>query len=82
VFKRAGVKMLAGSDFGGGWCIPGAALHQEFELLQDAGLSPLEILQMATLNGAKFLGHEDSMGSVAEGKRPIWCCSMLTRSQA
>jgi cytosine/adenosine deaminase-related metal-dependent hydrolase len=68
VFKEAGVKMLAGSDSGGGWCIPGAALHQEFELLHDAGVSPLEILQMTTLNGAKFLGREDSMGSVAEGK--------------
>jgi imidazolonepropionase-like amidohydrolase len=68
VFKEAGVKMLAGSDTGGGWCIPGAALHQEFDLLHDAGVPLLDILQMTTLNGAKFLGREDRMGSVAEGK--------------
>jgi hypothetical protein len=68
VYRDAGVKMVAGSDTGGQWCIPGVALHQEFELLNQAGLSPLEILQMTTLNGAKFLGREDSMGSVEEGK--------------
>jgi imidazolonepropionase-like amidohydrolase len=68
VFKKAGVNMAAGSDFGGGWCIPGAGLHQEFLLLAEAGLSPLDILQMTTLNGAKFLGREASMGTVEPGK--------------
>lgn len=68
--KAAGVKMLAGSDSGGSaaWTIPGFSLHQEFDLLAEAGLSPLEILQMTTLNGAEFLGRESSMGTVAEGK--------------
>jgi len=68
--KAAGVKMMAGSDSGGsaGWAIPGFSLHQEFDLLAEAGLSPLEILQMTTLNGAEFLGREASMGSVAVGK--------------
>ena len=64
----AGVKMLAGSDFGGQWLIPGYSLHQEFDLLEQAGLSPLTILQMATLNGAKFLGREANMGTVEPGK--------------
>jgi imidazolonepropionase-like amidohydrolase len=68
IFGDAGVKMVAGSDLGGQWCIPGASLHQEFELLSEAGLSPLEVLQMTTINGAKFLGREDSMGSIAAGK--------------
>jgi len=68
VFKEAGVKMVAGSDMGGQWCIPGVSLHQEFELLGEAGLSPLDILQMTTLHGATFLGREDTMGSVAVGK--------------
>ena len=68
--KAAGVKMMAGSDSGGsaGWAIPGFALHQEFDLLEQAGLTPLEILQMTTRNGAEFLGREARMGSVAEGK--------------
>ncbi len=68
--KESGVQMLAGSDSGGsaGWAIPGFSLHQEFDLLERAGLAPLEILQMTTCNGAKFLGRESTMGSVAEGK--------------
>jgi hypothetical protein len=67
-FKQAGAQMMAGSDSGGGFVIAGFALHQEFDLLEDAGLSPLDVLQMTTLNGAKFLGREARMGSVAEGK--------------
>ena len=68
-FHDAGVQMMAGSDLGGGFCrIAGFALHHEFDLLAQAGLSPLAVLQMTTLNGAKFLGREATMGSVAEGK--------------
>jgi imidazolonepropionase-like amidohydrolase len=68
--KESGVGMLAGSDSGGsaGWTIPGFSLHQEFDLLAEAGLAPLEILQMTTINGATFLGRESRMGTVTEGK--------------
>ena len=68
IFDDNGVDMLAGSDYGGGWVIPGISLHQEFDLLAEAGLSPLKILQMTTLNGARFLKREASMGTVAAGK--------------
>lgn len=68
ILKGSGVKMLAGSDFGGIWVIPGYSLHQEFHELAAAGLTPLEILQMTTLNGAIFLGREADMGAVEEGK--------------
>ena len=68
VMQRSGVKMLAGSDLGGGWLIPGFSLHQEFHELAAAGLSPLEILQMTTLNGAEFIGRQSSMGAVEAGK--------------
>ncbi len=65
----SGVPMLAGSDACGAvWEIPGCALHQEFDLLAGAGLAPLRILQMTTLNGAEFLGTTASMGTVEEGK--------------
>ena len=65
----AGVKMLAGSDAcGAAWEVPGAALHQEFDELARAGLSPLRILQMTTWNAAEFLGATDVMGSVSAGK--------------
>ena len=67
-FDECGVKMMTGSDFGGGWVVPGVSLHQEFDLLEQAGLTPLRILQMATLNGAEFLKRESTMGTVEQGK--------------
>ena len=68
IFAETGVKMLAGSDYGGGWVVPGVSLHQEFDLLAEAGLSPLEILQTTTWNGAEFLQRTATMGSVDETK--------------
>lgn len=68
MFNDNGVEMLAGSDCGGGWVIPGISLHQEFDLLAQAGLSPLRALQMTTINGARFLKREATMGTVAAGK--------------
>lgn len=70
LLKRSGVKMMAGSDAGSAsiWVVPGIALHQEFYELAAAGLTPLEVLQMATLNGAEFLQRESTMGTVEVGK--------------
>jgi len=68
LFNEEGVRMLAGSDMTGGWCIPGFSLQQEFRELSRAGLSPLQILQMTTLNGAEFLNREATLGTVDEGK--------------
>ncbi len=69
LLDEAGVKMLAGSDSGGAiWEIPGQALHQEFDELSRAGLSPLRVLQMTTWNAAEFLDRTDVMGTVAAGK--------------
>ncbi len=69
LFKRAGVRMLTGSDYGGIWVVPGAGLHHEFAELAVAGLTPLDILQMTTLNAAAFLGRENAEGTVEPGKR-------------
>ena len=68
IFEENGTPMMAGSDYGGGWVIPGVSLHQEFDLLAEAGMSPLRVLQMTTLDGAKFLKREATMGTVAVGK--------------
>jgi imidazolonepropionase-like amidohydrolase len=46
----------------------GAAVHREMELLQAAGVSPAEIITIATLNGAKHLGREKDLGSIEPGK--------------
>jgi adenine deaminase len=62
--------MLAGSDSGGAaWEVPGLALHQEFDELARAGLSPLRVLQLTTSNAAAFLDATAVMGSVDAGKR-------------
>jgi Amidohydrolase family len=67
-FDEAGVKMMTGTDYGGGWVIPGISLHQEFDLLERAGLRPLRILQMTTIRGAEFLRCQNKLGSIEEGK--------------
>ena len=46
----------------------GPAAHREMELLVQAGLSPLQVIKIATHNGAVFLGKADDLGSVEEGK--------------
>ncbi|NMH65354.1 amidohydrolase family protein [Shewanella salipaludis] len=68
--KAAGVTLLAGSDSAAlnTYVYPAQALHQELVLFQQAGLSPLEALQAATVNGAKFMGQWQDYGSLAEGK--------------
>ena len=60
--------VLAGTDVGGIWVIPGFSLHQEFHELADAGFTPLEVLQATTLNGARFLDRESTMGTVEANK--------------
>jgi hypothetical protein len=68
LMAQNGVKILAGSDVAGIWLVAGFSLHQEFHQLADAGLTPLQVLQSTTLNGAAFLHREASMGTVEEGK--------------
>jgi hypothetical protein len=66
---RAGVPFMAGTDTAAGIHIfPGFSLHQELALFVEAGLTPMQALQTATLNPAKFLGTTADMGTVEEGK--------------
>jgi imidazolonepropionase-like amidohydrolase len=66
---RAGVPLMAGTDTAAGvYVIPGFSLHQELELFVKAGLTPMEALQTATLNPAKFLGRTNDLGTVEAGK--------------
>jgi imidazolonepropionase-like amidohydrolase len=65
---RAGIGVLAGSDAPNPLSAPGLGLHDELAHLVDAGLTPLEALQAATRNAARFLGHEQLRGSVEAGK--------------
>ena len=63
-----GVPMMTGTDSAGGAIVPGFSLHQEFALLAQDGFTPLKVLQMTTLNPARFYGREATMGSVEVGK--------------
>ena len=66
---RAGVPFMAGTDTAAGVHIfPGFSLHEELALFVKAGLTPLQALQTATLNPARFLGRVADMGGVAPGK--------------
>jgi hypothetical protein len=61
-----GVRMMTGTD--GGWLAgPGLTLQEEFGELHKAGIAPLQILQMSTINAAEYLGRTATMGSIAAG---------------
>lgn len=64
---RAGIAILVGTDSANGFTVPGFSLHQELELLVEAGLSPADALRAATLVNARYLGSQDRLGQVQEG---------------
>ena len=66
--QKAGVGILAGTDDANPYVFPGFSLHDELILLVKAGLTPMEALQTATYNPAKFLGLLSSLGTVEKGK--------------
>ena len=66
--QKSGVGILAGTDTANPFCFPGFSLHDELGLLVKAGLSPLQALQAATLNPARFLGKEKDLGTIEKGK--------------
>ena len=66
--ERAGVDILAGTDTLNPYCLPGFSLHDELGLLVQAGLTPQQALQAATLSPARFMGRENDLGTVAAGK--------------
>jgi TonB family protein len=66
---RAGVPFMAGTDTAPGvYIMPGFSLHDELANFVEAGFTPMESLQTATSNPAKFLGTESSFGSIEPGK--------------
>ena len=66
---RAGVPFMAGTDTAPGvYIMPGFSLHDELANFVEAGFTPMESLQTATSNPAKFLGMQASLGSVEPGK--------------
>ncbi|MGH8236748.1 MAG: amidohydrolase family protein [Steroidobacteraceae bacterium] len=67
--QHAGVGILAGTDMTNPYVFPGFSLHDELALLVEAGLTPMQALQTATLNPARYFGTEQQTGTVAVGKQ-------------
>jgi imidazolonepropionase-like amidohydrolase len=68
-FVKAGGLLAAGVDPTGiGGALPGYGDQRNFELLIEAGFTPVEAIRIMTLNGATVLGVADRLGSVAAGK--------------
>jgi hypothetical protein len=68
-FVKAGGLLMTGPDpTGYGGVVAGFGDQRGIELLVEAGFSPAEAIQIATQNGAKFLGELDKIGTLAEGK--------------
>ncbi len=65
---KAGVKIMAGSDFSDWALVPGVDLHNELALLVEAGFTPMEALQAATLSPAQFLGKTETYGTIQAGR--------------
>jgi imidazolonepropionase-like amidohydrolase len=60
---------LSGSDIRNFDLVPGASLHHELEILVEAGIPPLDIIKIATRNGAQVLGIENDVGTIEPGKQ-------------
>jgi imidazolonepropionase-like amidohydrolase len=67
-FKKAGVPIVAGTDAGVSGVVAGFALHDELELLVQAGLTPEEALTSATRLPATWLGIDSLIGTIEVGK--------------
>ena len=72
-FDRMGGTIAVGDDAGFIYQMYGFGFVRELELKQEAGFSPLKILQQATQNGAKVLGRDHDLGRV----RPGWIADLI-----
>jgi imidazolonepropionase-like amidohydrolase len=69
MLQKTGVPFLAGTDTPAGVHIfPGYSLHEELQRFVAAGFTPIEALQTATINPARFFGMADQTGTVEKGK--------------
>jgi imidazolonepropionase-like amidohydrolase len=62
---KAGVPIVAGTD----QTVPGHSLHREIELYVQAGFTPIEAIQAATIVPARVMGLDKEVGTVEPGKR-------------
>jgi imidazolonepropionase-like amidohydrolase len=68
ILQDAGVTIAANTDAGNIGTLPGPALFREFELMAEAGLTPRQILTAATVNNAKLMGRQSTLGTIETNK--------------
>lgn len=66
--EKAGVGILAGTDTPNPGAFPGFGIHDELAFLVKSGMTPLQALQAATINPARYFGWQKTMGTVQAGK--------------
>ncbi|MGB9005093.1 MAG: amidohydrolase family protein [Candidatus Aminicenantales bacterium] len=66
-FALKGGNITVGDDAGFIFSVYGFGQVHEMDLLEEAGFHPLEVIKMATVNGAKLIGMEDRLGRVRQG---------------
>ena len=64
----AGIPVVMGTDAGNIGVLHGPSVFREMELMRQAGLTPLEVLRAATVNGARAVGLENELGVIAPGR--------------
>jgi hypothetical protein len=69
--RPIGARFLAGTDSGGGYPfhVPGFSLHEELRIFRELGLSPTEVLRMATNEAAVAMRRERELGGYWPGLR-------------
>lgn len=68
---RLGVNLAVGTDAGSPGVPHGGRYLDELRLLSQAGLPSLDLLRAATMNGARLLGLEQDIGTLATGKKAL-----------
>lgn len=69
-FAEAGGLLVVGTDpTGYGGVVAGFSNQRALELLVESGFTPEQAVRIATLNGARYLGRDGEIGTVAAGKR-------------
>ena len=66
-FHQRGVRLAAGTDVGMPWVTPGVSFHRELQLMVQAGISPSQVLSIATESGAESLKSSARFGTIMPG---------------
>jgi imidazolonepropionase-like amidohydrolase len=69
LMHEGGVKILSGTDIPNFGFVPGESLHHELKLLSDAGITPDNVIKIATKNGAEALDIINQTGTIEPGKQ-------------